>query len=253
MSNIKIATWNISGGVLSDVSENGYFDQEKKKRIDESFLNEIIEIINEEKIDIISFQEIITTEDINYINKIKNNTNLKYSCYFELSECNLVKDTNCGIAILSKYPIIDIKKYKFKNPKLSKITSTGKVYFTYDKGCLLAKLLIDNREVCIITNHGFPFRRFNSTPEENIEVFRQFEEYILKFNNSIVTGDFNAENILELMPKLKITKDIVFDEITTSDGKKFDNIIIDKSIKCINKKIIKSLSDHYLCIAIIEI
>ena len=38
---------------------------------------------------------------------------LKYYDSFELSECNIVKNTNCGLAILSKYPITCIKRIYF--------------------------------------------------------------------------------------------------------------------------------------------
>lgn len=250
---IKIATWNISGGVSKETDENIYFDQEKSSEIDETFLNGISRIINEENIDIICFQEIITTERIHYIDKITENTNLKNSCSFELSDCNLVKDTDAGIAILSKYPINESSSKLFTNPKLSKTTSSGAVYETYDKGCLVASVQIDHKDINIITNHGFPFRRFDSTPEAHMEIFAEFYDIIRDYNDVVVTGDFNAENIMKLLPNADEKLTELFGEITTTDGKKFDGILIDKKFKMIDKKLIKSMSDHFLCIATIEI
>jgi len=252
-NNLKIATWNISGGVLKETDEDKYFDQEKSSEIDETFLNEISKIINEENLDIICFQEIITTERIHYIDKIAENTQLKNVCFIELSECNLVKDTNAGIAILSRYFINESKSKLFKNPKLSKTTSSGAIYGTYDKGFLVANIQVNDRNINVITNHGFPFRRFDSTPEEHMDIFAEFYDTISGYDDVVVTGDFNAENIMKLLPNAdgKLTE--LFGEITTTDGKKFDDILIDKKFKMIDKKLIQSMSDHFLCIATIKI
>jgi endonuclease/exonuclease/phosphatase family metal-dependent hydrolase len=250
---IKIATWNISGGVSKETDENLYFDQEKSSEIDETFLNDISKIINEEKIDIICFQDIITTKRIQYIDKLVKNTNLKNSCFFELSDCNLVKDTMAGIAILSKYKINESNNQLFINPKLSKTTSSGAVYGTYDKGCLTANIQVGDKTINVITNHGFPFRRFDSTPEAHMDIFADFYKTICNYKDVIVTGDFNAENIMKLLPNAEEKLTELFGEITTTDGKKFDNILIDKKFKMIDKKLVKSVSDHFMCIATIEI
>lgn len=253
INRVKIATWNISGGVSKETDENIYFDQEKSSEIDETFLNDISRIINEEKIDIICFQEIITTERIHYIDKIVEKTNLKNSCSFELSECNLVKDANAGIAILSKYPINESSSKLFTNPKLSKTTSSGVTCSTYDKGCLVANIQAGDKSINVITNHGFPFRRFDSAPEANIDIFAEFYDIIRDYNEVVVTGDFNAENIMKLLPNANERLAELFGEVTTTDGKRFDNILIDKKFKMIDKKLIKSKSDHFLCIATIKI
>jgi len=250
---LKIATWNISSGISNDYNDETFFDQGKSSEINETFLNEIIRIVKNEELDIICFQEIITTERINYINKIMKFTNLKYECHFELSECHLVDNTDCGISILSKFPIIEIEKLMFTNPKLSKTTKTGATYYTYDKGCLLAKIMIGDTYVNVITNHGFPFRRFDSKPQEHLNIFNELKQFISRYENVIATGDFNAENVTSFMPDIEHKVKSLFDEVTTTDGKKYDNILIDKKYNMIDKKIIKSMSDHYLCISTIEI
>jgi|GEM_PF-1953434 len=250
---LKIATWNLSGGVSKETDEDKYFDQEKSLEIDETFLNEISRLINDENIDIVCFQEIITTERIHYIDKIAKNTQLKNVCFFELSECNLIKDTNAGIAILSRFLINKSISKLFKNPILSKTTSSGAIYGTYDKGCLAANIQVGDRAINVITNHGFPFRRFDSTPEEHIDIFEEFNDIIRGYDNVVVTGDFNAENIMKLLPNSNEKLDEIFGEITTTDGKKFDNILIDKKFKMLDKKLIESMSDHFLCVANIKI
>lgn len=249
--NLKIATFNISGGFFQEDDSKDFFDKDASDKIDNKLLDEIIKNINEKDIDIICFQEIITTERIKYIQQIIDNTNLKYEEHFELSVCHLVKDTDSGIAILSKYPITNVIKNMFTNPMLSKTTKTGNTYYTFDKGYMIADININNQIVKVLTHHGFPFRRFNSTPEDNKNIFEEFDNSIKNLNPDIVTGDFNAEKFIDMMSYTNNTYIKTIEEVTTTDGMKFDNILIKKSVKY-NSNIIKSLSDHYMVLTEIE-
>lgn len=249
---LKIASFNISGGFYEDDQKVDFFDKETSSDIDTRLLDDIVKIINEENLDIICFQEIITTERINYINRIMEKTNLKYEEHFELSPCHIIDNTECGIAILSKYPISDSIKKKFTNPGLSKTTSSGNTYYMFDKGFLIANINIDNNNLNILTHHGFPFRRFNSTPEDNKNTFIEFDNYIKEYKPDIVTGDFNSENFINMMSYTKDNYIKTIKEITTVDGMKFDNILL-KNNTNYSEKIIKSLSDHYIVINEIEL
>ena len=250
---IKIATFNISGGFYCGDESQEYLDREASTSVDNRLLNEIIDNINKENIDVICFQEIITTQETKYIDTIVNNTNLKYFESFELSPCNLVKDTNCGLAILSKYPITNSIKEIFTNPKLSKTTSSGNTYYTYDKGYLLSTININGKNLNLLTHHGFPFRRFNSSPEQNPSVFQEFDKVINNLKPNLVTGDFNSENFMDLMNQTNNNYKRIFNEITTVDDKRFDDILLPKEQEYISKQLIKSLSDHFLLIIEIKI
>ena len=248
---LKIASYNVSGGFYIGDESTEYLDREASDKIDNRLLTDLIEIINKENIDVLCLQEVITTERIKYIDQIKESTNLKYSESFELSPCNLVKDTDCGLAILSKYPLSNTQKQIFTNPKLSKTTSSGNTYYTYDKGWLLTTLMLNDENKTILTHHGFPYRRFNSTPEANPNIFLEFDEVIKNNNIDIITGDFNADNFEELMLYTKENYIRTINNITTVDGKKFDDILIKNDIKY-NTEIKKSVSDHYMVITTIE-
>ena len=196
---LKIASYNVSGGFYIGDESTEYLDREASDKIDNRLLTDLIEIINKENIDVLCLQEVITTERIKYIDQIKESTNLKYSESFELSPCNLVKDTDCGLAILSKYPLSNTQKQIFTNPKLAKTTSSGNTYYTYDKGCLYTTIKLKEEKITILTHHGFPYRRFNSTPEANPNIFLEFDEIVKNNNIDVITGDFNADNFEELM------------------------------------------------------
>ena len=249
---LKIATYNISGGFYEDDTKVDYLDKGKSDDIDLRLLNDTVKIINEEDIDIICFQEIITTKRIYYIKRIMDQTNLKYEDHFELSPCHLVENTDSGIATLSKYPIDGSIKQLFNNPKLAKTTSSGKTYYTFDKGFLIDTIDVDNKSINILNHHGFPFRRFNSTPEEHPEVFLEFDNFIKQYNPDIITGDFNNQNFYNMMPYTKDNYVKTIDEPTKYDGMKFDNILLKPNTNY-TTKIIKSLSDHFIVINEIEL
>lgn len=248
---LKVATYNISGGFYEDDKSVDFFDKNTADDIDLRLLNDTVKIINDEKIDIICFQEIIITERIHYIDRIMENTDLKYSTYFETSPNTTIKDTFVGIAILSKYPIDNSYKQLFTNPRLSKTTSSGNTYYTFDKGLIISTIDIRDGTIDILTHHGFPFRRFNSTPEDNESVFMEFDNIINEKKPDIVTGDFNAENFINMMPYTKNNYIKTIDEATTDDGKKFDNILIHNDL-IYSAKVIESLSDHFIVITEVD-
>lgn len=247
LSELNIASFNISGGFYKPDSNVDYLDRKKSDDMDPKLLNDIIRIINEEDIDIICFQEIITTKRFRYIQTILEKTPLKFEDHFELSPCNLVKDANCGIAILSKYPIISSLKKLFTNPKISKNTASGNTFYTYDKGLLMASVDMKEKNISILTHHGFPFRRFNSKPENHKEIFIEFDNYIKELTPDIITGDFNNENFIDMMPYTKEKYKKTINEVTTDDGMKYDNILVKPDIEY-SSKILKSFSDHFIII-----
>lgn len=244
---MRIATFNISGGYYIGSEDNEYLDRESANIVDNRLQDQTIDTINKEDIDVICFQEIITTEETKYLEAIANKTNLKYYDYFELSPNNTVENTNSGIAIFSKYPLNTLKKELFPNPRIAKTTSSGNTYYTYDKGYMICEI----NGIKILTHHGFPYRRFNSTPEANKSVFESFDNVIKENNIDIVTGDFNANDFMSLMPYTNETYIRTINEGTTVDGQKFDDILVKKGVKS-SKKLVKLLSDHYVAIDDLE-
>lgn len=250
---LKIASYNISGGFYNDEDKTEYLDKESAISVDDRLLKQIIETINNEDIDVICFQEIITTERIQYIESICKSTKLKYYESYELSKNNIVKDTNCGIAVLSKYPLEVLKKELFPNPGLTKTTSSGKTYYLFDKGYMIVNIMIDGNKIKLLTHHGFPYGTFDSTAEENIQVFKFFDEVIKNNNPDIITGDFNVEDMMSLMNNTKNSYLRTVDKVTTVEGKKLDDILIHKDKGNYSSNVLKLLSDHFMVISVIEL
>ena len=80
---LKIANYNISGGFYNNKDQTEYLDKERVDNVDDKLLNQIIETINNENIDVICFEEIITKDRIEYIKRIYDGTNLKNYKFYE--------------------------------------------------------------------------------------------------------------------------------------------------------------------------
>lgn len=245
-----IATWNIGSGINTNDYVGEFFDKVPEANPDDKCMQIIAKQIIENNIDVISLQEVITTESFEYIEKLSKLTGLEYYETFENSPSHLIKNTMYGIAILSKYPIEMIKKEFFKNPDLTKTTAKG-VYKSHDKGYMIAKIHAPE-PFCISNTHFLPFHRFDTEILEYAESFVPFQNDLMSFD-AIACGDYN---VVEGSSKLKILLnnltdfEFVFDEVSTVDNKKCDNILIPKKIAKKSKKMIKNTdsSDHFMCI-----
>lgn len=248
---MRIATWNIASGVDMNNYKGEYFDKESEFNADDKIMIGIANSIKSNNVDVVAFQEIITTKSFGYIEKLSKLTGLKYYIDFANSPNNLVKNTEFGIAVLSRYPIECKRMELFTNPNLIKTTEKGS-YSSHDKGFLAVKIQSEP-EVGLVCSHFLPFKRFGADAFDYKQIFERFENYI-KANSSIVCADFNViegrEKLVLLLSKLAKTHNFVFDEITTTDNKKCDNILLPKSIEVKNSWVEKNgaPSDHYMCI-----
>ena len=118
MSNLKIATWNISCGIpLEWEFSNGIEKQKDYRKF--GLIDEVIEIINKEQIDIIGLQESVNFRngDKSFAEIISDNTDLKYYSTFQVSDCHLIENANIEEVLLSRYPIINSENIMFEKAR----------------------------------------------------------------------------------------------------------------------------------------
>ena len=251
---MKIATWNISAGINTNNYKGEFFDKEKELSPDDKCLNAISDIIREHNIDVIAVQEVVTTESFKYMSTLSQKTGLNYYETFENSPCHLIENANFGVAILSRFPIKLIKKQMFENPKLTKQTTKG-LYHTHDKGYLAVEIECDNK-FKVLSASLLPFHRFDRDIVDFKELFNEFQAFV-QGNNVFALGDFNAilgkECLQNVFDKLE-NYEFLFDEVTTIDNKKCDNIILPKTVNVLDRYVVvrDDISDHFLCVAEIE-
>ena len=249
---MKIVTWNVNEfvGITTDLD-----NQETTETVDKANIEEMINILNENDFDIVCFQEYPAYVDgVEMISKqITERTCLKYYYTYSTYDSFLFNGGRAGVAIFSKYEMFDKELTLFGNPDMTKTSSSGIVYHSFDKGIIKAKTEIQGKKYCIITGHAMAFSPFGKTEFDYPESYKPLEEIIMKHSgdNLIVAGDFNTEKLFDLMPNLRgIVKDIVNEPTTTDYFEKrgafqMDYILINKNLQ--NKQVFKidNFSDHY--------
>lgn len=259
MEQLKIATWNISCGIPAQRSiSNGIKKERDYKKF--GLVDEVIEKINQEKIDIIGIQEAVRFRngEESFAQVIAQNTNLKYYTEFEVSDCHLLENGNIEEVILSKYPIINSQNIMFENVNLSNVGKDGKTYYLFDDGFIMADIQIkENFAIKFVTGHAPAFQVFGKVPEEYGYVYKKLEENVqkaIKQNSKIfVVGDYNTEKLLELLPFLKENFRNYIIGQTYFEGTAIDYILAEKNIQCLSNQKIQNQSDHLLCVASFEI
>lgn len=237
---IIIATWNVG-------------QDSKHKEITIDSYEYIKNVIEENNIDIIAFQEAITESDTleplaQYISK---NTNLKYYEQISLSPSDVNENDNMGVAICSKFKITNNEKYILENPNLVYKKYDTITYWSHDKGFNISK--IDELDLIVVEGHCLPFHIFKESPLNYKDIYLDLQNKILEQlnlnSNVIVLGDFNYENIYELLPELKEKMNSVYSNEKTRKDKQFDWILTTQNIEHINYKILEARFDHKLCMA----
>ena len=249
---MKIATWNISAGINTNDYVGEFFDKEKEANVDDECLNSIANEIVSQNIDVIALQEVVTTESFQYMQRLSEKTGMRYFETFENSPCHLIENASFGVAVLSKYPIEVVKKEFYPNPNLTKQTAKG-LYKTHEKGYLCVKVKAE-KEFCILSTQLLPFHRFDAQITDFKHIFTSFQDFVLN-NNVYVLGDFNAidgkKHLEKVFDKFEGRYQFLFDEVTTVDGKKCDNIILPRDVAVKNSYIVhdNKTSDHFMCVA----
>jgi exonuclease III len=242
---IRIATWNI-----------GEDESNEKNIVNLKSYEYIKNMILKENVDIICLQEATTTSDyIIPISKfIKENTNLKYACEFELSKSHINIECNCGVVICSKFPISKHEKVFLDNPNITYKKNEVTTYYSFEKGFVIAN--IKSIPLSIINIHCLPFHIFKKSPLEYISLYKKAEkkfiETLKNSKNIIFTGDVNYTDINQLFPEfMKLTSNTIKGKTRGED--QLDYIACGNNIKVLNSEIIDRCFDHRICITTLDL
>jgi endonuclease/exonuclease/phosphatase family metal-dependent hydrolase len=252
---IKTLTWNIGGGKL--LREGS--DPDLLASYNEDGLDAIIGLLESEKPDIITLQEIQVNSTKDQAKEIADRLGYTYVRDI-ISDSHIDTDCELGHAILTRYEIISHSYGFFTNPNVEIEWEDGSTASSFDKGYSTCVLKIDNREVAVTTLHLVPFRRFD------IDIHSDMAKSILKnvqdtINDDhspwLIQGDFNINDsqLESYLPRLfnENTTEIALEQPTTPKDRKYDHIIL-RGGKLLNHKVISDvLTDHYPVVAEVEI
>lgn len=238
---MRLATWNIGSAV---------------RNIEDS-IEQIKESVERNSIDIICFQEAITSGDNGkFLETVKNELGYEYLSYFELSSAHIDETTMMGVAILSRYQIIDYQRILLSNPHLE-IQKGDNIIYSDDKGFLCVEIIYKGKNIRVLTGHMLPFHSFGSDSalhkDVYVEMYSKIKPYC-KGIPSIICGDFNSSKLTSIIPDLSIDFQNTFIKPTRYNGNQNDYIFASTDWDVENNHI-EALAtfDHFLCIVEVDL
>ncbi|MBQ7364493.1 MAG: endonuclease/exonuclease/phosphatase family protein [Clostridia bacterium] len=264
MNEIIIGTWNVSECVSTqwDVRTGITVDPSEEAIL--ACLSEIVRLINETGVDVLCLQEFPITQNGSdrIAAYIREHTALCHYHGIDTYPSFLMKNGQIGICIFSKYPLTQCDYHPFVNPGITKLSRSGKLYWSFDKGLITAH--ITHRDQCftLVTGHAVSFSPFDARAEDYPESFREIENrakaLVGKNEPVVIIGDFNTENLFSILPTLG---DYVSDRLpgaTTipglmegevfDGGRKLDYCLVTPDVTVTKTEKIPNFSDHFLCL-----
>jgi endonuclease/exonuclease/phosphatase family metal-dependent hydrolase len=193
---MKIIYSNISGGLLFAGRVYGEMLFSKVS------LQHYADYFAAKKPDILSLSEVhFESEDSSeMIDALSAKLALPYRASYILSASHLDTSKKMGMAILSKFPIIQQEYFAIKSPGITVVRPNGEIWKMFDKGGLRAMLEVGGRQISVVSFSYFPFHHFNRRADE--PEFAHLRKELLaalvaeEDTPTIITGDFNTKGLL---------------------------------------------------------
>ena len=199
---MRLATWNIGSALGQDNWKS---------------IEYIAENAEKNSIDILCLQEVITSgNDIDYINELQKKLSFKHSKFYELSSAHLGDDLMMGVAILSRYNIIEAFEIKLTNPEIV-FNKNGKTLRSDDKGFLVVEIKYKGKKVKIVTGHMLPFHSLGSDSSKYGFLYEEMYSKVKTFCKGfpfVLCGDFNSSKLESIIKDISVDMLNTFREAT---------------------------------------
>jgi endonuclease/exonuclease/phosphatase family metal-dependent hydrolase len=244
---LRVATWNIHEGVPIDPPPLS--DQ----------YDDVTGTLAKARVQVAALQEVRFDEGsrADGLMRIGSEISLPYVLSFPMSPSAYGKGGNMGIALLSYYPLAEVTREVLPNPGILHAQGDG-ILESHEKGLLAAHLDWNGPPIVIVSLHTFPFHAFDRHADDSefeyiwialASVIDRFEEDPL-----IVCGDFNTDKRNLLTDRLSRAKlNSAVSKIPTYDGESFDDILYSRHFTLLDTSVIRTFSDHALCVAALRL
>ncbi len=244
---ITTVQWNIGGGKVRAVSDA----VDVLASYNNDGFDEIIELLQIHKPDIITLQEIHADSISNQAESIAKVLGLQYIVSDFYADSHIEAGQRLGQAIISRYPIAKHNFELFLNPHYEAIWEDGSKALSHDKGVTSCAVDIDGVTFDVKTLHLIPFRRFNVDPKSK-EAKLVLEDIADKLrsdgSNILIQGDFNLDfsSLMEILPTFMQNLDEVIQDLPTNPkGRKLDHVVFRGLSLESSSPIASVLTDHY--------
>lgn len=238
---IRVASWNVHEGIPAGVN-----------LAEQAIRKEVAALLLEHKVDIIGLQEVdFDTSARSFIlETIQQETPLSHNVHNILSDSSFSPTGQAGVALASRYPMVDHERTRFTNPELD-TELNGNQIRTHDKGFVSATIMFPGMAISAVSLHTIPFNLFGREADE-LEFKPMWQEISFKLTDFsarplVVCGDFNTEQRDLIFTRNNYLTRAVTTE-PTHKGKANDDILYSTGLELLNVSVLDNFSDHRLCI-----
>lgn len=249
---MKLLTLNTGGAYIRA--------QDADPTADESYSHKglayVIELIAHHAPDIIVLQESHTRGADSQAHAIAQALHMRHVVNEPYDDSHKEEGAHFSIAIISKWPLSDIRFELFTNPGF-RMTHGAREWYCRDKGVLSADVATPSGVVRVVTTHLVPFKLFGK-PLDGEEVRAVLDDVDTKLcahaqsNNAkraIVTGDTNldVDSIAEYLPQISaLCPEVMLPAPTTPKGRRYDRVFA-RGLAVLGQPLVDAdaLTDHY--------
>ena len=244
---IKVATWNIAGG--RQIKSLDLFDYEPENI--EYFSSKLKEIDP----DFVCIQEDHICRGKSVAQQIADRIGLKVCCAVSMSPSHIDKDCLLGMSILSRNSVDRCESVQLPYPGFRLLWKNRKEAEKHNKYLQVVKV----GELSVVNFFAPPIQiwGYDYDRDQGLDYALTLEGVLLKFKKPlIVCGDFNYNEPGKIYPiffdKYKLS-DALPKEVTRPTAnnhfENHDHIFYSDEFRCSDAKIVKTKTDHYLCVA----
>jgi hypothetical protein len=244
---LKLATWNIGGGVLG----------QSHQRDGSPALDYYASILEKYQPDVVCLQEAHDYQDRHpgQSEYLASCLGYLYVASYPVSKSHLAKDASLALGILSRFPIKNAVYRQFPNPGLTGTGPDEDRWSLHDKGYVTGTVDLGDKVLGLVNGHCFPLRRFGASPAEP-----RFEEMwdmltgdllaISAAGPAFAAFDLNYEPIQDVLAKALRPGYYInaFEGTpTTAKGAQQDYILYDGKMRLLATTVAPTSSDHSYC------
>lgn len=244
---IKIATWNIGGGILGDSHQQDGHPS----------LDYYSEVLKKYSPDIVCLQEAHAYPggEEGQSEYLARRCEYPYTAAFPVSDSHLISGACLALGILSRFPITYAEYKQFPNPGLSAIGPNGSFWQIADKGYVRSAIDLGGFIVGVINAHCFPLHYFGANPTEPRfasiwNMLMSDMESLRRESPTLIAVDLNYARVQDLLAaEINLGKynNAFEDTPTTPHSGQQDYILYSHGIHLRSTTVMPTESDHSYC------
>jgi endonuclease/exonuclease/phosphatase family metal-dependent hydrolase len=246
---VRVVTWNIAGGRRAKSLKRWDYEAED--------LRYFIDQLKRLSPDIICLQETHSKPDrsVTQVQVISDGLEMEHVYECVMSNSHIDINQRLGIAIISRLKLNEVKTYKYEHPWFKLLYPDGRKAKKHDKYLLKAKVgdfYVVNTQLLPLHIWGYSYDE-----GEGYQLAQKHQELFLGLKRPLIMcGDINTNypekvynKFFEAFSLAKALPDVPTRPERGGRSRRSDYILYSSEFKLVSSGVVKTQTDHYLCMA----